>query len=126
MANDRYASESALENSRRTSREAKRRRTGTCVDCGAVTRYHGRGRGVSERCLSCAAALNAASKIGNGEQQAAFLGLLAEHGTLRFSEAARLMGRRPQWIGQLVHRLLRHGKIRRVSRGVYALPEDKP
>ncbi len=34
---------------------AKKRRTGTCVDCGAVTRYGGHGRGTSERCPPCGA-----------------------------------------------------------------------
>lgn len=38
------------------SREAKRRRTGTCVDCGGVTRYNGHGRESSERCASCSRA----------------------------------------------------------------------
>lgn len=42
------------ERSRQKSREAKQRRTGTCVDCGAVTHYNGTdGKSVSERCLPC-------------------------------------------------------------------------
>jgi hypothetical protein len=38
------------------SREAKRRRTGTCVECGATTRYAGKGSAVSERCGACGSA----------------------------------------------------------------------
>lgn len=45
---------------RQQSNAAKRRRTGLCVDCGAVTRYNG--HGTSERCLPCGA-------IFNGQQQ---------------------------------------------------------
>jgi hypothetical protein len=46
------------ERSRALSNEAKKRRVGSCVDCGAQTRYHGRdGKGVSERCHACAAVL---------------------------------------------------------------------
>jgi hypothetical protein len=34
---------------------SKRRRTGTCVDCGGTTRYGGQpGKPVSERCVRCA------------------------------------------------------------------------
>jgi len=41
--------------SRRWSREAKQRRTGTCEDCGAETRYNGRTtHGASSLCLRCA------------------------------------------------------------------------
>lgn len=41
------------EKSRRSSLEAKRKRTGACVDCGSVTRLAKYG-GVSSRCPSCA------------------------------------------------------------------------
>lgn len=43
------------EKGRILSREAKRRRTGTCLDCGAVTKYNGHEHGVSPRCPTCAA-----------------------------------------------------------------------
>jgi hypothetical protein len=44
------------EQNRQGSKAAKARRTGTCADCGAVTRYNGRTtRGASVRCLTCAA-----------------------------------------------------------------------
>lgn len=46
------ASDRSYETTLRLSREAKRRRTGTCVDCGAITRYDGR-RSASERCVPC-------------------------------------------------------------------------
>ncbi len=39
---------------RRLSLEAKQRRTGICVDCGATTRYAGHGQDVSLRCPPCA------------------------------------------------------------------------
>jgi len=41
------------------AREAKRRRTGVCVDCGATTRYNGQcTNGPSQRCLPCSNARN--------------------------------------------------------------------
>ena len=54
-------SPAAYQNSLELSRLAKRRRRGRCVDCGATTRYGGKGAkpAVSERCHSCASALQA-------------------------------------------------------------------
>lgn len=46
------------ERNRRASREAKRRRTGVCRECGGVTRYNGHGRAVSDLCATCANALH--------------------------------------------------------------------
>lgn len=43
------------ERQRMLSREAKRRRTGTCEVCGGVTRYNGRDGPVSRICNSCSA-----------------------------------------------------------------------
>ncbi len=52
----RWLNPDIAEKTRVQSREAKRRRTGACVDCGTVTRYNGRpGTPVSERCPACAA-----------------------------------------------------------------------
>lgn len=45
------------EKAKERSRAAKRRRTGTCVDCGTTTRYNGRPGSpvVSSRCPACTA-----------------------------------------------------------------------
>lgn len=42
------------EQSRRASREAKRRRTGVCARCGGETRYAGKSSAVADVCASCA------------------------------------------------------------------------
>jgi len=48
---------------RRQSREAKRRRTGTCEDCGAETRYNGHAEnGASHLCLPCSNKRTAAAR----------------------------------------------------------------
>lgn len=50
----RFTDAEYAERQRRLSREAKRRRTGICVDCGGLTRYNGtNGQDVSKRCASC-------------------------------------------------------------------------
>ena len=43
------------ERSRVLAREAKRRRTGTCIDCGVATKYGGGEHAISPRCPTCAA-----------------------------------------------------------------------
>jgi predicted transcriptional regulator len=44
----------AAERHRAKSREAKRRRTGVCVDCGGTTRYSGQaGKSTAVRCRAC-------------------------------------------------------------------------
>lgn len=52
----RVRSPEGLARNRESSRAAKRRRTGVCKTCGATTRYHGRGRDVSDLCHPCASA----------------------------------------------------------------------
>lgn len=53
---------------RLTSLEAKRRRTGTCGDCGGTTRYNGhKNKGASERCKACQLDLQVASKVWTAE-----------------------------------------------------------
>lgn len=53
------------ERDRQLSRAAKRRRTGTCRECGGVTRYNGQhGKAVSDLCKNCNNAL--AVRCGRG------------------------------------------------------------
>ena len=108
-------SRASYENSQRLSREAKRRRTGICVDCGAVTRYNG--RGVAKRCLTCANRVTAKPKIGKGSGQVKVLAFLSE--PRRYSEVRDELGLTNEMASVTLHRLRSHGLVERVSRGVY-------
>lgn len=107
--------EASYRNTLRLSREAKRRRTGTCRVCGAVTRYAGKpGKPVSELCPEHAARENGERQRGTGALQLRILDYLSE--PRRYSEIRAEMG---VDIGMSLHRLLRYGKVERVKRGVY-------
>lgn len=110
-------------NDLRLSREAKRRRTGTCVDCGATTRYNGHGVAVSARCVACANARRGEATRGQGFRQQQIATLLAS-GTMRFCEIREALGASGQLTSILLRRAVRYGIIRRVSRGVYALASE--
>lgn len=116
------SSPASIENNRRLSREAKRRRTGTCVDCGTTTRYNGHGHSVSERCPRCANRVRGIAKRGSGATQARVLEVLAR-GPARYVEICDQAGVPRHSMGQLLGRLRRNGLIVRLSRGVYQLPE---
>jgi hypothetical protein len=112
----------AKENERRASREAKRKRTGTCRVCGAVTRYSGRdGRAVSELCPTHAAQESGAKRRGTGSNQARVLDYISE--PRRYSEIRDNLGISDAMMGTTIHRLLEYGLIERVSRGVYVRVE---
>lgn len=114
-----YNTELALENNRRASREAKRRRTGTCEDCGATTRYNGgKGKPVSSLCLSCAAKRSGVAKRGTGPRGQQLLALL-DGGPMRFTEIATALGIPNTHMGWLIGRLLEYGLIERPKRGWY-------
>lgn len=119
-------SQAAHENARRLSREAKRRRTGTCADCGTVTRYGGRaGVAVSVRCPSCSAQKNAAeNKRGKGPLNSRVLAEL-QHGPMTYSEIRDMLRLPNTRMGPLLVRLLRYGLIERPRRGLYQLPADR-
>src|SRR3990172_857896 len=60
----RWVNPEAAEKDRQYSREAKRRRTGICKDCGGQTPYHGkRGKTVSDLCRACSLERDLASKV---------------------------------------------------------------
>lgn len=104
------------------SREAKRRRTGQCVDCGATTRYGGQAktRTVSTRCVPCAQArIRAARRAlrGTGPTQQKALIYLSQPRT--YSELRDHLGITSGHTSFLLHKLLEYGLIERVSRGVY-------
>jgi hypothetical protein len=102
----------------RLSREAKRRRTGTCSDCGAVTRYGGRkGEPVSERCFKCAAVLAGKTKRGKGSVNRRVLLYLRK--PRRYSEIRDHFGLSDGMANLTLQRLLRYGLVERVERGVY-------
>lgn len=106
----------------RSSREAKRRRTGTCEDCGGVTRYGGkRGEPVSRLCPSCSQTRANAPRRGTGPTQARVLAFIGadERRYMEIVDACGL-GKGPT-IAHL-DRLLRHGLIERPRRGVYRKP----
>lgn len=112
-------SERALENNRRASREAKRRRTGTCEDCGATTRYNGhKGKPVSRICNPCAARRSGLAQRGTGLRMQQLLDLLS-HGPLRFTEIHTGLGISKQNMGWLVGRAMKYGLVERPERGVY-------
>ena len=111
-------SEASLETGRRLSREAKRRRTGVCEDCGAVTRYSWRGtNGTSRFCPSCAAKRSNAARRGQGPRQQQLHALLSE--PRRYSEIRDALTVTSEHTMVLLIRELRAGRIERVSRGVY-------
>jgi hypothetical protein len=116
-------SEASRANSRRASNEAKRRRTGVCVDCGATTRYAGgtRGFAVSPRCQSCANKRAGLRLRGTGPRGQQLLGLLAT-GPQSFTQICLALGITANNASQLLNRMRRYGLIVRPSRGVYRLP----
>lgn len=110
----------SYETTLRSSREAKRRRTGRCT-CGAVTRYNG--SGVSTSCLTCANRRTCEQLKGSGFRERALMAAL-ESGPLRFSEIATRLKISDGHVGVLTARMLNHGLIARPSRGLYALSPD--
>jgi transcriptional regulator with XRE-family HTH domain len=113
----RLFSDRAHESSKRASREAKQRRTGTCEDCGATTRYNGHADAVSRYCHPCISARQAPGKRGTG-LTGEVLEYLSE--PRRFSEIRDHFGLYNGYVAQmLVGRLMPYGLVTRLSRGVY-------
>ena len=112
---------SSYETSLRMAREAKRRRRGRCVDCGAPTHYNGHGREVSEHCQPCGSRVAGPKLRGRGRTMERVLGMLVS-GPMRYSEIRDRLESTNGHTGQVLHRLRKHGLVVRVSRGVYALP----
>lgn len=111
--------EQARERNRRASRAAKRRRTGVCESCGAVTRYSGtNGVAVSRRCRRCAAVENGVSQRGHGPVMDKVMDMLANGDRTR-SQIRDQLGLTSDRMGLLLGRLVRAGRIARVRRGVY-------
>jgi hypothetical protein len=110
--------ETRVEKSRRLSREAKRRRTGTCIDCGAVTRYAGKSSAVSTRCPACGNRALGLSKRGKGVFTEAALAAMRER-PLREAEVAQAALVSRGYARNMIHRLTRYGLIERVERGLY-------
>jgi hypothetical protein len=102
----------------RTSREAKRRRTGTCEDCGEPTRYNGHTvNGPSRYCEPCGHQRQGLSLRGRGFT-GEVLAYLSE--PRRFSEIRNHFGISSGYTGMiLVGRLMPYGLVTRLSRGVY-------
>lgn len=111
-------SQASYENNLRLSREAKRRRTGTCEDCGATTRYNGHTAAVSNLCHGCACARHAATRIGTGTTQARVLEFVGD-GERRFTEIMRGCGLTHDHTSNLLHRMCVRGLLERPRRGVY-------
>ncbi len=110
-----------------SSREAKRRRRGVCLDCGAETRYAGgsnaEGTAVALRCVACAARRNGERLRGQGRHQRALRELLGLRGPLRRSAIGPALGISDDHVSVLLTSELRRGAIRRLERGVYALAD---
>lgn len=114
-------SKESHENTLRLSREAKRKRTGTCRVCGGETRYAGKkGNAVSVQCKHCAAGamreLNIARR-GTGPTISRVLAYLSEPRSV--SQVSAKMKITREHASVQLRRLIRYGKVRRVSRGVY-------
>lgn len=108
----------AIENNRRLSREAKRRRRGTCVDCGSETKYSGAPNGgVSPRCKPCADE-SQRWKRGRGVFVEAALAEMRER-PCRAADIARVALIDEGYARVMLHRLLTYGLIERVERGLY-------
>jgi hypothetical protein len=114
----RVLSPQALENNRRSSREAKQRRRGVCVECGAETRYAGyRGQPLAPHCKPCGDRISADKKRYRGSVVERFLPMC--DGATPISEIARILGISVQHAGVLAGRMIRYGAIVRVARGRY-------
>ena len=110
--------EASYRNTLRLSREAKRRRTGTCRVCGVTTRYSGHaGKAVSDLCPAHAAQANGARLRGSGPLAQKILAYLDE--PRRFSEIRDELGMGHNTVSPMLNKLVRYGLIERVSRGVY-------
>jgi hypothetical protein len=115
----RCGSAPSYETTLRCSREAKRRRIGTCERCGAATHYGGK-KEAARLCVSCNGEYSrerGLSLRGSGPTQQRALALLAAGRTATFTEIADVVGR--NFAPLLIGRLLSYGLIERVSRGVY-------
>lgn len=113
-------SEASKEVQRRLSREAKRRRVGTCEDCGAATRYNGRTiNGASRLCCPCANRRIGHAKRGTGFREQQLLAFLGDE-TRGFMEIVRaLQLPRPQAANPMLARLMKYGLVERVGYGKY-------
>lgn len=124
----RYVDEGFRARNLADSREAKKRRTGICEICGGETRYNGHaGRPVSEICAACNVSLIREIAIdlrGSGHQQGKTLEFLAS-GPKHFMEICRHLGKPQGAIGPHLLRLMKHGFVVRLRRGVYALARDQ-
>jgi hypothetical protein len=110
-------SDRSYETDRRLSREAKRRRTGICEDCGAVTRYTGHGQDVSPHCVPCGKRRGGLAQRGRGKVGEVLAYLDQPR---RYSEIRDHFGMTSQYLSQMLYgRLLRRGDVVRLSRGVY-------
>ena len=121
-------SEEARENNRRLSREAKRRRRGRCVECGAETRYGGRASPVSERCQTCGAKYVGQKLRGRGHVAQALYAYLAS-GPKRYTQNCNELGVSRGQVNMTLSRAMRYGDVVRIQHGVYALgsfQESKP
>jgi hypothetical protein len=111
-------SEASYESTLYTSREAKRRRTGTCEDCGNPTRYNGRTtNGASRYCEPCGHKRQGLMLRGIG-LTGEVLAYLSE--PRRYSELRARFNLSEDYISQMLYqRLLPRGDVIRLSRGVY-------
>lgn len=111
------------ERQRHLSREAKMRRTGRCVNCGATTRYNGHERAVSALCHACACRRAGDERRDTGPIWNVLIGLLSAGVPVRFSvlrAAIVSAGGQPDSIFPLLYqRLIPRGYARRIARGVY-------
>lgn len=118
-------SQARLELNRRLSREAKRRRRGTCEICGAETRYGGKGPpGVSPLCGPCGRRKSGETRRGNGPIQQQLRELIAG-GVDRYGDLRDRLGISSQHASVALNREVKAGRVRRVSRGRYELPNEE-
>lgn len=111
-----------LERNRETSREAKSRRRGVCVDCGAETRYNGtRGQnGPSLRCRRCGQLEAGRKQAGQGHVQQRLYELL-RHGVTTRAGLLEHGVASGNVLQATLHREVKAGRIVRTGRGSYAL-----
>lgn len=105
------------------NRARKRRYTGTCGNCGGVTRYSGRrGQRVSSICAKCRDLVydfGASTRL-KGPMQTRLVGFLSE--PRRFTAIRDHLGISSAHAGVTLNRAVKSGLILRVSRGLYRLP----
>jgi hypothetical protein len=102
-------------------REYKRKKKGTCQDCGTTINYNGHHPGgIGKHCIKCSRKRTGLLQRDHGPVIDKVIEYLKD-GEKRFSEMQYDLDIKRNRMGALLGKLIKHGKIIRVRRGVYQL-----